>query len=254
MGCTHSTYIPSDEEFGQAKHNKHGSFLLEHLQMPKQAETVYPSPNMEGSNGEVYTMRIQGSKILCKNHTAGVVQLDETALTVEFVKHFPGYSVALKSGDSLIAIMLPLYRPGRPTIKIYSPMPAYEGQEPSKSQSKKTYGEVYAWAEWRSRGASNNWFSIDWESADGKVPAYVAHRAGAKCSPWTELIVTSADNSKTPAAKLQHVDEFEWNVIVSPQGVDPVLMLCMALMTEQLAKTQQNATKMQSNPLLVFSM
>jgi hypothetical protein len=141
--------------------------------------------------------------------------------------------------------MIPLYRPGRPTIKIYTPTPAFEGQEPSKSKkTSETQGTLYAWAQWRAHYACGGicpgaTFTIDLESPNGnKVPAFVAKRAGAVCNPWTQLAVENASSGE-PAAKLEHVAEFEWNVFVSPQGVDPVLMICVALMTEQLAKTQQ---------------
>lgn len=255
MGCTHSTPIPSKEDLAKADHSTQtkGPYLLEHS---NSQATLTPSVNIDGGDGTTYSIRISGSTIsLLKDDKS----FEEAPLKVEFGKHFPGYIVKLLDDrDNLVAIMIPLYRPGRPTIKIYTGTPAFEGQEPTKSQKPEQYGTLYSWAEWRAHYALGGCapgatFALNLESSNGKVPAFVAKRAGAVCNPWTQQLVTNASNQK-PAAHLQHVDDFEWNVFVSPNGVDPVLMICMALMTEQLAKTQKKAHDIQRNPNLVFKM
>jgi hypothetical protein len=141
MGCTHSTIIPSNVNLASADHSETKlPCLLDHIN-GQGAATVYPAANIDGGDGNTYGIRISGSKINCLDNSKA---FQETAFTVECGEHYPGYTVVLLDADkNIVAIMIPLYRPGRPTIKIYTLKPTFEGQEPSKYQKPLEEGSLY---------------------------------------------------------------------------------------------------------------
>ena len=171
-------------------------------------------------------------------------------------EHFPGYASYLVDKEGkVVAYMFPLYRPGRPTIKIYTYHPAFEGQEPathSKDPDDKDR-KLYAWATFRMRGWHNTnvHYTLEYHEKDGSLRlAYDALRAGKVMSPWTTLVVK--DSSGAVVARLMHDDNFQWSMSIAPTGVDPIIMTCMAASVEMLAKSQEAGNRIRNNPKLVF--
>ena len=250
MGCSHSTPIPSDREIALSKPTKTSTFLLEHHQ--KLGFSVMDGVPMEKTS--------EGNPFIDVLLTGGSVDFFEdkkavTILNFRIGKHFPGYSgYLLDTQDNVVAYMLPLYRPGRPTIKIYTLSPAFNGQAPSPRTAKKEEEPtLYAWATFRMRGWHNTnvHYTLEYYEKDDNLRlAYDAHRAGGVWNPWTKLVVQDAGG--TLAALMEHRDDFVWELGIAPTGVDPALMTCMAACVEMLAKAQDAAKRIQNNPNLVF--
>jgi hypothetical protein len=279
MGCRYSTPEPDVSDIANAKPPapSHPT-LLEHFTKNGGTETpviaLNPGKNDKDGkpSGPLYRFRLADTLSTFKRVSTGRELGDspfkvetEDHLKYQLCKHFPGYCGKITTmDDQTVCVMIPLYRPGRPTVKIYTRFPAFEGQSPcEKKWVKQNFGTIYAWASYRQRGFVDpgKLVTLELYEPDGTLTlAFEGRRAGLKIDRRLQLVISTVGDTPVVVADMvdgnphdRYGDWLSWSISVAPDNVDPLLMACMAASNEMLTFAQGMAKAIQQKPHMVLS-